>query len=126
MGAVTGRDLLQLIKQNPDKSARQLAEIAGYTTSTKSGQQRVKMLAFQKAVLEANNINFKGGEEEVETVRGGRKATYRIQVQQNGNLLIGAAYTRQINLKPGTTFEIQIGRKHLKLVQLGKDEVPVE
>jgi hypothetical protein len=117
MGTVAGKELLQLLKQNPGKSGKQLAELAGYTTTTKTGQQRVKMLAFQNAVLSANNISFKADEEEVSGVRGGRKATYRIQVQQNGNLLIGAAYTRQMGLIPGTDFEIQIGRKHIKLIQ---------
>lgn len=122
MGVVTGKDLLQLIKQNPGKSAKQLAELAGYTTTTKTGQQRVKMLAFQNALLEANNISLKPREEEEDGVRGGRKATYRIQVQQNGNLLIGSAYTRQMGLIPGTEFEIQIGRKHIKLVQVGPSD----
>ncbi|UFP95275.1 AbrB family transcriptional regulator [Gloeobacter morelensis] len=119
MTPVSGKELLKLIKQNPGKSAKQLAEMAGYTTVTKTGQKRVKMLAFQSAVLEANNIAIKPEQEEVETVRGGRKASYRIQVQQNGNLLIGSAYTRQMGLIPGTEFEIQIGRKHIKLVQVG-------
>ncbi len=118
MGTIAGKELLQLLKQNPGKSGKQLAELAGYTTTTKTGQQRVKMLAFQNAVLSANNISFKPDEEEVSGVRGGRKATYRIQVQQNGNLLIGAAYTRQMGLIPGTDFEIQIGRKHIKLIQV--------
>jgi AbrB-like transcriptional regulator len=118
MGTIAGKELLQLLKQNPGKSGKQLAELAGYTTTTKTGQQRVKMLAFQNAVLSANNISFKADEEEVSGVRGGRKATYRIQVQQNGNLLIGAAYTRQMGLIPGTDFEIQIGRKHIKLIQV--------
>lgn len=119
MAPVSGKELLKLIKQNPAKTAKQLAEMAGYTTVTKTGQQRVKMLAFQSAVLEANNIAIKPELEEVETVRGGRKASYRIQVQQNGNLLIGSAYTRQMGLQPGSEFEIQIGRKHIKLVQVG-------
>lgn len=126
MATVQGRDLLQLIKQNPGRSAKQLAEMAGYTTTTKSGRTRVKMLAFQNAVLSANNISFKPQEmEKEETGRGGRKATFKIQVQQNGNLLIGAAYTRQMGLTPGIEFEIQIGRKHIKLVQVGSGESAV-
>lgn len=126
MAPTQGKELLQLIKQNPAKSAKQLAELAGYTTTTKTGQQRVKMLAFQNAVLQANNISFRAEEEESNGVRGGRKATYQIQVQQNGNLLIGAAYTRQMGLVPGTEFEIQIGRKHIKLVQVDSGGVPLE
>ncbi len=127
MGAIAGKELLQLIKQNSGKSAKQLAEVAGYTTTTKTGQQRVKMLAFQSAVLTANSISFKAAEEEESNgVRGGRKATYKIQVQQNGNLLIGAAYTRQMSLTPGTEFEIQIGRKHIKLVQVDGGDLLAE
>jgi hypothetical protein len=123
MGAVQGKELLQLIKQNPGKSGKQLAEMAGYTTTTRTGQVRVKMLAFQNALLAANNISFKTQDSDTEeTTRGGRKATYKIQVQQNGNLLIGAAYTRQMGLKPGTEFEIQIGRKHIKLVQVDSSD----
>ncbi|BAC88137.1 MAG: AbrB family transcriptional regulator [Aphanocapsa lilacina HA4352-LM1] len=124
MAPLQGRDLLKLIKENQGKSAKQLAELAGYTTTTKSGQKRVKMLAFQSAILQANNISLIPRHEEGEGVRGGRKASYRIQVQQNGNLLIGTAYTRQMGLEPGTEFEIQIGRKHIKLVQLDSPDSP--
>ncbi len=51
--------------------------------------------------------------------RGGRVANYRIQVQQNGNLLIGGAYTRRMGFEPGAEFEIQLGRKHIKLIHVG-------
>lgn len=55
---------------------------------------------------------------------GGRSASYRITVQSNGNLLIGSAYTKQMGLKPGDEFEISLGRKHIRLTQLGSgDEV---
>ncbi|AGY58748.1 AbrB family transcriptional regulator [Gloeobacter kilaueensis] len=124
MAAFQGKELLKLIKENQSKSAKQLAELAGYTTVTKSGQKRVKMLAFQSAILQANNISLTPQQEEGEGVRGGRKASYRIKVQQNGNLLIGTAYTRQMGLEPGTEFEIQIGRKHIKLVQLDGSSTP--
>ncbi len=113
-------ELLHLLHHHSGKSAKELAQLAGYITTTKTGQQRVKMLAFQNAVLSANNISFKPDEER--GVKAGRKATYRIQVQQNGNLLIGAAYTRQMGLIPGTDFAIEIGRKHIKLVQI--DSLP--
>jgi AbrB-like transcriptional regulator len=81
------------------------------------------MMAFQNAMLAANNITFNVVEDSGNT-RSGRKASHRIQVQQNGNLLIGAAYTRQMGLIPGTEFEIQIGRKHIKLVQVERSLKP--
>jgi hypothetical protein len=37
-------------------------------------------------------------------------------------LLIGAAYTKQMDLKPGDEFEISLGRKHIRLKQLSADE----
>ena len=122
MTALQGKELLKLIRENPGKSAKQLAELAGHTTKTKEGKTRVRMLSFQKAVLEANNISLAPQDEKEESVRGGRKANFRIQVQQNGNLLIGGAYTRQMGLKPGTEFEIQINRKSIKLLQLRESE----
>jgi methenyltetrahydromethanopterin cyclohydrolase len=119
MTPLTGEELLQLVKQNPGKSARQLAELSGYTTVTRDGQRRVKMLAFQAALLDANRIKIgKSDDRPANGSRGGRKAGYQIQVQQNGNLLIGAAYTRKMGLKPGTVFEIHIGRGQIKLVQV--------
>jgi hypothetical protein len=118
MTPLTGEELLQVIKQNAGMSAKELAALAGYTTTTKTGQKRVKMLAFQGAVLNANRISFGSNDDSPKGgVRGGRKASFQIQVQQNGNLLIGAAYTRRMGLTPGTDFEIQIGRRQIKLVQ---------
>jgi AbrB-like transcriptional regulator len=53
--------------------------------------------------------------------RGGRSASYKITVQSNKNLLIGAAYTKQMGLKEGDVFEITLGRKHIHLKQVEKD-----
>lgn len=115
--ALTGDELLKLIKENASASGKQLAEQAGYTTTTKTGQVRVKMLAFQNAVLSANKITFKEAPSETKGIRGGRKASFFIQVQNNGNLLIGSAYTKKMGLEPGTYFTIEPGRKHIKLIQ---------
>ena len=82
-------------------------------SKTKTGQERVKLAAFMNALLKAKGVEFG-----VDSKRDGRSASYRIQVQQNGNLLIGAAYTRELGLEPGTEFEIQLGRNHIKLVKI--------
>jgi antitoxin component of MazEF toxin-antitoxin module len=37
-------------------------------------------------------------------------------VQSNGNVLIGSAYTKQLNLKPGDEIAVVLGRKHIKLM----------
>jgi hypothetical protein len=40
-------------------------------------------------------------------------------------LLIGAAYTKQMELQPGDEFEISLGRKHIHLRQIDQEEVEV-
>jgi hypothetical protein len=37
----------------------------------------------------------------------------------NGNLLVGKAYTAQLELRPGDEFEIKLGRKQIRLVPVG-------
>ena len=48
--------------------------------------------------------------------------SYRISVQSNKNLLIGSAYTKKMGLAPGDEFEITLGRKHIRLKQVGVEE----
>ena len=43
-------------------------------------------------------------------------------MQSNGNLLIGATYTKQMELAAGDEFLITLGRKHIKLKQLDLEE----
>ena len=40
-------------------------------------------------------------------------------VQGSGNLLVGKAYTAQLELRPGDEFEIKLGRKQIRLVPVG-------
>ena len=57
---------------------------------------------------------------------GGRSASYRISVQSNGNLLIGSAYTKHMNLKPGDEFIITLGKKHIRLKQVDSEDEEIE
>ena len=47
-------------------------------------------------------------------------------MQSNGNLLIGAAYTKQMELAAGDEFLITLGRKHIKLKQVDGEETDDE
>ena len=51
--------------------------------------------------------------------KGGRKLSYVATVQGNGNLLIGKAYTKLLDLKPGDEFDIKLGRKQIRLTPIG-------
>jgi hypothetical protein len=117
---LTGQDLLNNVKQLDHLSATEKARQCGYFTITKTGQARVNMMKFQNALLDAMGMELDSKGES--TGRGGRTASYRISVQSNGNLLIGAAYTKQMDLKPGDEFLITLGRKHIKLSQVGNED----
>ncbi len=114
---LTGEDLLKKVKELEKLSKEEKAKAAGYYTVTKNGLERVNMMAFLNALIDAEGITLDSTGKS-EGRRGGRQASYRITVQSNGNLLIGSAYTKQMNLKPGDEFEITIGRKHIHLKQV--------
>ncbi|OLP18535.1 AbrB family transcriptional regulator [Leptolyngbya sp. 'hensonii'] len=117
---LTGEELLNKVKELENLSEEEKAKACGYYTVTKSGVERVNMMKFLKALLDADGLELDGKQNG--NGRGGRSASYRISVQSNGNLLIGSAYTKQMNLIPGDEFEISLGRKHIHLRQIDKGE----
>ncbi|MEO1093899.1 MAG: AbrB family transcriptional regulator [Cyanobacteria bacterium J06638_28] len=116
---LTGQALIQKVKELDSASKEDKAKACGYYTLTKKGVERVNMMKFMNALLDAEGIQLDS--EQSSNGRGGRSASYRITVQSNGNLLIGSTYTKQMGLKPGDEFEISLGRKHIHLKQLGED-----
>lgn len=117
---LTGEPLLAKVKELEQVSKEEKAKECGYYTITKNGVERVNMMKFYNALLEAKEIELDG--KQTSNGRGGRSASYRITVQANGNLLIGAAYTKQMDLRPGDEFEISLGRKHIRLKQIDSDD----
>ncbi|MBE9029675.1 AbrB family transcriptional regulator [filamentous cyanobacterium LEGE 11480] len=117
---LTGEALLKQVKELEDLSKEEKARACGYLTTTKTGQSRVNIMKFQNALLDAMGMELDGKGDG--SGRGGRTPSYRISVQSNGNLLIGAAYTKQMDLEPGDEFIITLGRKHIKLKQVGEEE----
>jgi AbrB-like transcriptional regulator len=117
---LVGEELLQKVKDLGSASKEDKARECGYFTETKNGVQRVNMMKFLNALIDAEGIQLdskaSGGG------RGGRSASYKITVQSNNNLLIGAAYTKQMGLKEGDVFNITLGRKHIHLKQVDGSE----
>ncbi|MBE9138201.1 AbrB family transcriptional regulator [Nodosilinea sp. LEGE 07088] len=116
---LVGEELIQKVKNLDELSKEDKAKACGYYSVTKGGNPRVNMMKFRNALIEAEGIQL----DSTQNVngRGGRSASYRLTVQSNGNLLIGSTYTKQMGLKPGDEFEITLGRKHIRLKQLGED-----
>ncbi|NER33149.1 MAG: AbrB family transcriptional regulator [Oscillatoria sp. SIO1A7] len=116
--ALTGQALLGKVKELRNLPKEEKAKACGYSAVTKNGE-RVNMMAFLNALIDAKGIKLDppgSGEG-----RKGRGPSYRVGVQSNGNLLIGAVYTQQMKLKPGDKLEVNIGRKNINLKQVGQE-----
>jgi AbrB-like transcriptional regulator len=116
---LVGEELLQKVKDLGSASKEDKARECGYFTETKNGVERVNMMKFLNALIDAEGIQLDS--KAVGGGRGGRSASYKITVQSNKNLLIGAAYTKQMGLKEGDVFEISLGRKHIHLKQIDQN-----
>jgi hypothetical protein len=117
---LVGEELLQKVKELESLSKEDKAKQCGYYTVTKNGIERVNMMKFLNALIDAEGIQLDSSPSA--NGRGGRSASYRISVQSNGNLLIGSAYTKQMNLKPGDEFLITLGKKHIRLRQVDPED----
>ncbi len=117
---LVGEELLKKVKELESESKEDKAKKCGYYTVTKNGIERVNMMKFLNALIDAEGIQLDSAPNA--NGRGGRSASYRISVQSNGNLLIGSAYTKQMNLKPGDEFIITLGKKHIRLRQVDAED----
>ncbi len=112
---LTGKALLQKVKELSSSPRRETAKRCGYYTVTKSGQTRVNLTDFYDAVLSAKGVPL---DPEGTKDGRGREPTYRVSVHQNNQIVIGSTYTKAMGLKPGDQFEIKLGYKHIHLKQV--------
>ncbi|MCU0534904.1 AbrB family transcriptional regulator [Candidatus Gracilibacteria bacterium] len=114
---LTGKALLQKVKELSHLPRRETAKRCGYFSS-KDGQVRVNLTDFYDAVLAAKGVPLEpGGAKDGR----GREPTYRVSVHKNGQIVIGSTYTEQMGLKPGDEFVIKLGYKHIHLKQIDED-----
>lgn len=117
---ITGKALLQKVKEFSHLSKREMAKACGYYTTTKDGQGRINLSDFYDALLSAKGIQLDPKSQKQDG--RGREASYRVSVHKNGQIVLGAAYTQEMGLEPGDEFQIKLGYKHIHLVQLGGQE----
>jgi AbrB-like transcriptional regulator len=110
---LTGKALLQKIKELSHLAKRETAKQCGYVKTSTSGGVRTDLSGFYDAVLSAKGIKL----EESGRDSRGKVATYKATVHKNGQLLIGSAYTKGMGLKEGDVFTIKLGYKHIHLIQ---------
>jgi hypothetical protein len=115
---LTGKALLQKVKELAHLPRRETAKRCGYYTITKNEQTRVNLTDFYDAVLAAKGVPL---DPEGTKDGRGREPTYRVSVHKNGQIVIGATYTLAMGLKSGDEFEIKLGYKHIHLKQVDSD-----
>lgn len=116
---LTGKALLQKVKELAHLPRRETAKRCGYYSQSKEGQVRVNLTDFYDAVLGAKGVPL--DPDGVKDGRG-REPTFRVSVHKNGQIVIGSTYTEQMNLQPGDEFEIKLGYKHIHLKQMESEE----
>ncbi len=116
-----GEALLKRVRELESMTKEEKAKECGYYTIMKDGTARLNMMKFLNALIDAEGIELDGRSQNGSS-RGGRSASFRISVQANGNLLIGSAYTKKMELHPGDEFEISLGRRHIHLKQVTEAE----
>jgi AbrB-like transcriptional regulator len=109
-----GEALLKRVQELEHLSKEEKAMECGYFTVMSNGSKRLSLMRFLNALVEAEGIELEGRGPNAGG-RGGRSASYRLIVQASGNILIGSAYTKKMNLSPGDEFEVELGRKHIRL-----------
>ncbi|MCU0546989.1 MAG: AbrB family transcriptional regulator [Oscillatoriaceae cyanobacterium Prado104] len=115
---LTGKALLQKVKELAHLPRRETAKLCGYYSTTKSDRTRVNLTGFYNAVLAARGIPLN---RDSNKDGRGREATYRASVHKNGQIVIGTTYTESMGLTPGDEFEIKLGYKHIHLIQIDRD-----
>ncbi len=115
---LTGKELLQKVKELSHLPRRETAKRCGYYTITKDNQTRVNLTDFYDAVLAAKGVPL---DPEGAKDGRGREPTYKVSVHKNGQIVIGSTYTQAMNLKEGDKFEIKLGYKHIHLKQIDED-----
>lgn len=117
---LTGQALLTKVKTLNDLTREEKAKVCGYSSVGKNGKERINIMAFLNELLTAEGINL---DQQPNHGRHslGKQASYKLSVQTNGTLLIGPAYTRQLDLKPGDEFQIMLGRKHIHLKKVEQE-----
>lgn len=115
---LSGSELLARVRELDGVSKSEMARSCGYVSIKKDGTERVSFTAFYEALLAAKGVDV-GMPSKAGRSSAGRKLSFVTKVQFNGNLLVGKAYTGQLDLKPGDEFEIKLGRKHITLVPVG-------
>ncbi|MFW6358074.1 MAG: AbrB family transcriptional regulator [Chroococcales cyanobacterium] len=109
---LTGKALLQKVKELSHLPRGETAKRCGYYTKKENGEIGANLTNFYDAILSAKGVPLDTQKDK--NVQG-RKPNYQTRVQKNRQIIIGSTYTEAMGLKPGDEFEIILGYKHIHL-----------
>lgn len=121
MAQLTGKALLDKIKELGEAPRDVVAKECGYVVTKKDGAERFQYNAFYEAVMAAKGVSFAPPA----TAKAGRKLSYTALVQKSGNLIISKGYTESHGAEPGHEFKIELLEDgSFKLSPIYEDEAP--
>lgn len=107
---LTGRDLLQLVKDYSEENATALALRAGYTRAhRKTGETIANTAAFKDALLVAKGVSLASDTK-------GRAAQNETTVHAAGGILIGSIYSKMAGVGPGDTYKITVSAETSQII----------
>ena len=119
---LTGEALTKRVRELAHLSRTEKAKACGYYTRTKQGGERATMRRFLNALLDAEGIDLGSRSSSQAKPGRGREPRYRVRVHTNGTLVLSSAYSKRMGLQPGDTFQVEPGRKQIRLRYLGHAE----
>lgn len=123
MAQLTGKALLEKIKELGEAPRDAVARECGYVTTKKDGAERFQYTALYEATMAARGIKFAPAA----SAKAGRPLTYKALVQKSGNLIISRAYTAIHGAEPGHEFTIELlDDGAYMLTPIYEDEVATE
>ncbi|WP_017328332.1 AbrB family transcriptional regulator [Synechococcus sp. PCC 7336] len=112
---LTGQALQDKVKEMQGADKKDIAKACGYISQTKGDRERINLMAFYSALLEAEGVEFEAAPDKGSR---GREASYKASVHKNGNLLIGATYTKEMGLEPGDEFTLKLSKRSITLTRV--------
>lgn len=113
---LTGEELLAKIKECGDAPKSDVVAACGYVSTRDGGKPRLRFASFYEAVSAARGVVVGGSGSGRRTTKKSR----RIKCHGNGSLLVGKAYTQELDIQPGDVFEVRLGRGRITLVPVGE------
>ncbi|NBW62411.1 MAG: AbrB family transcriptional regulator [Synechococcaceae bacterium WB4_1_0192] len=110
-----GTELLNQLRSAGPCSRGELVRRCGYVHRDADGREHLRLRAFYEELLAAVGIHL--GDGRGSGRRRGRQLTYRSHVHFNGNLMVGNAYTRLLDLQPGDQLEIHPEGRGFRLIR---------